>query len=156
MLCESLSLFADLPGICDNFNTLRLSDAYMRQWFMSLLVQTTACRLSGILLIKPLGIIFIEILIEIHTFSFRKMHFEMSSGEYPPSSLGLNVLTHSFAALSLRQILRSDITAYFSPCGETHQKDWHKPSSFGAKFVHNVAGRLNITVLSGEWFCHIF
>ena len=35
---------------------------------------------DGILLIGPLGTNFSEILIEIHTFSFKKMHLKMSSG----------------------------------------------------------------------------
>ena len=48
---------------------------------------------DGILLIWPLGTNFNEILIEIHTFSFKKMHFKMSSGKWRPSCLGLNVLS---------------------------------------------------------------
>ena len=47
---------------------------------------------AGILLIGPLGTNFSEILIEIHTFSFKKMHLKMSSGKWPPFCLGLNVL----------------------------------------------------------------
>ena len=47
---------------------------------------------AGILLIEPLGTNFNEILIEIHTFSFKKMHLKLSFGEYWPSCLGLNVL----------------------------------------------------------------
>ena len=35
---------------------------------------------GGILLIGPLGTNFSEILIEINTFSFKKMHLKMSSG----------------------------------------------------------------------------
>ena len=46
----------------------------------------------GILLIGPLGTNFSEILIEIHTYSFKKMHLKMSSGKWPPFCLGLNVL----------------------------------------------------------------
>ena len=46
----------------------------------------------GILLIGPLGTKFNEILIEIHIFSFKKMHLQMSSGKWRPSCLGLNVL----------------------------------------------------------------
>ena len=46
----------------------------------------------GILLIGPLGINFSEILIEIYTFSFKKMHLKMSSGKWRPFCLGLNVL----------------------------------------------------------------
>ena len=47
---------------------------------------------TGILLIGPLGTNFSEILIEIHTTSFKKLHLEMSSGKRRPFCLGLNVL----------------------------------------------------------------
>ena len=46
----------------------------------------------GILLIGPLGTNFSEMLIEIHTFSFKKIHLKMSSGKRRPFCLGLNVL----------------------------------------------------------------
>ena len=36
----------------------------------------------GLLLIEPLGINFSEILIEIHTFSFKKMHLKLSSAKW--------------------------------------------------------------------------
>ena len=49
---------------------------------------------AGILSIGPLGTNFNKILIEIHTFSFKKMHLNMSSGKRRPFCLGLNVLTH--------------------------------------------------------------
>ena len=48
----------------------------------------------GILLIRPLGTNFSEILIKIYTFSFKKIHLNVSSGKWRPSCLGLNVLTH--------------------------------------------------------------
>ena len=48
---------------------------------------------AGILLITPLGTNFSEILIEIYIFSFKKMHWKMSSGKWRPFCLGLNVLT---------------------------------------------------------------
>ena len=41
-----------------------------------------------------LGTNFSEILIEIDTFSFKKMHLKMSSAKWRPFRLGLNVLTH--------------------------------------------------------------
>ena len=47
---------------------------------------------DGILLIGPLGTNFSEILIEIYTFSFKKVHLKMSSGKWRPFCLGLNVL----------------------------------------------------------------
>ena len=46
-----------------------------------------------ILLIRPIGTNFSEILIEIHIFSFKKMHFKWSSGKWQPFCPGLNVLT---------------------------------------------------------------
>ena len=49
----------------------------------------------GILLIGPLGTNFSEILIEIKTFSFTKIHFKMSSAKRRPFCLGLNVLKRS-------------------------------------------------------------
>ena len=47
----------------------------------------------GILLIEPLGTNFSEILIEIITFSVKKMHLKMSLGNWQPFCLGLNELT---------------------------------------------------------------
>ena len=47
---------------------------------------------DGILLFRPLGRNFSEILIEIYTFSLKKIYFEMSTGKCRPFCLGLNVL----------------------------------------------------------------
>ena len=49
---------------------------------------------DGIMLIGPLGKNFSEILIEILTFSFKKMHFKMSSRIWRSLCLGLNELSH--------------------------------------------------------------
>ena len=48
---------------------------------------------AGLLLIEPLGTNFSEISIGIQTFSFKKMHLNMSSAKWCPFGLGLNVLT---------------------------------------------------------------
>ena len=48
---------------------------------------------SGILLIRPSGTNFSEILIEIMTFSFKKMNLKLSSAKCRPFCRGLNVLT---------------------------------------------------------------
>ena len=48
---------------------------------------------AGTLLIGPLGTNFSEILIDIDTFSLKKMHLKMSSGKWRLFGLGLNVLT---------------------------------------------------------------
>ena len=47
---------------------------------------------AGILLIRPLGTNFNEMLIEILTFSFTKMRLKVSSAKWRPFCLGLNVL----------------------------------------------------------------
>ena len=47
---------------------------------------------AGILLIGTLRTNFAEILSEIRTFSFKKMHLKMSAGRWRPFCLGLNVL----------------------------------------------------------------
>ena len=46
----------------------------------------------GILLIGPLGTNFSEMLIEIETFSFKKMRLKVSSAKWRPCCIGLNVL----------------------------------------------------------------
>ena len=48
---------------------------------------------AGILLIRPLGTNFNEILIETLTFSFIKMRLKVSSAKWRPFCLGLNVLS---------------------------------------------------------------
>ena len=47
---------------------------------------------AGRVLIRPLGTNVYEILFEIHMFSFKKLHFKMSSAKWHPLCLGLNVL----------------------------------------------------------------
>ena len=47
---------------------------------------------AGILLIGPLVTNFSEILIEIRSFQSKKMHVKVSSAEWRPFCLGLNVL----------------------------------------------------------------
>ena len=47
---------------------------------------------AEILLFWTLGTNFSEILIKIHTFSFKKMRLKMSSGKWQPFCFGLNVL----------------------------------------------------------------
>ena len=47
---------------------------------------------AGILIVRSLGTNFSEILIKIHTFSFKKMHLKMSAVRWRPFCLDLNVL----------------------------------------------------------------
>ena len=52
---------------------------------------------AGTLLIGPIGTYFSEILTEIYTFSFKKMHLKMSFAKWRPFCLGLNVLNRCLA-----------------------------------------------------------
>ena len=49
---------------------------------------------TGILVAGPLRTNFSEIVIEIHIFSWKKIHFKLSSGNWRPFCLGLNELNH--------------------------------------------------------------
>ena len=53
---------------------------------------------DGILLIGPLGTNFSEILIKIHTFSFKKMHLKLLFAKWQPFCLGLNELIISISS----------------------------------------------------------
>ena len=55
--------------------------------------QAITWTIVGILLIGPLGTNFSEMLIEIHAFSFKKIHLKMLSEKWRPFCLSLNVLT---------------------------------------------------------------
>ena len=54
---------------------------------------------AELLFIGPWGTNFSEILIEILTFSFKKMHLKMSSGKCRPFCFGLNVLSRFLTSL---------------------------------------------------------
>ena len=55
---------------------------------------------AGILSIGPLGTKLSEKLIEIHMFSFKKMHLKMSSGKWRLFGLGLNELMEVVVAIT--------------------------------------------------------
>ena len=75
--------------ICVSKQTIIGSDIGLSPGRRQVIIWTNA----GILLIGPLGTNFNEILIAIQTFSFKKMHFKISSVEARPFCLGLNVST---------------------------------------------------------------
>ena len=83
----SLTHWGRVTHICVNKLTIIGSDNGLSPGRRQAINWTNA----GILLIGPLGTNFSEILIEIKTFSFKKMHLKMS-GKWRPSCLGLNVL----------------------------------------------------------------
>ena len=71
--------------------------------------QTINLTKSGILSIWPLGINFNEMLIELDTFAFMKMHLKMSSVKWHPFCFGINVsmTTEQYNSLGLLSIFYS-------------------------------------------------
>ena len=77
--------------ICAGKLTIIVSDNGLSPGWRQPIIWTNA----GILLFGPLGTNISEILLEIHTFSFKKMHLKMSSAKRRPFRLGLNVLINA-------------------------------------------------------------
>ena len=78
----------DLAYICVSKLTIIVSDNGLLPGRRQAIIWTNA----AILLIQTSGTNFSEILREIYTFSFKKMHLKMPSGKCRPSCLALNVL----------------------------------------------------------------
>ena len=85
---STLTYWGRVMHICVSKLTIIGSDKGLSPGRRQAIIWTNA----GILLIGPLRTNFSEMLIEIHTFSFKKMHLKMSSGKWRPFCLGLNVL----------------------------------------------------------------
>ena len=88
---RSLTHWGRVTHICVGKLTIIGSDNGLSPGRRQAIIWTNA----GILLIGPPGTKFNEILIGIHTFSFKEMHLKMSSGKWWPFCLGLNVLNIS-------------------------------------------------------------
>ena len=67
-----------------------------------------------ILLIVPLGTNLSKILIQIHTFSFKKIHLKMSAGKWRIFCLGLNVLIDTLCANFVNTQLIHSLAHYMS------------------------------------------
>ena len=90
----------------------------------------------GILLIGPLGTNFSEMLFEIHTFSFKKIHLKMSSGKRRPFCLGLNVLI----------LLRIPVMQYGSTPSEANKyafTNLGSPIVYSLSLNHAIANNQN-------------
>ena len=70
---------------------------------------------AGILLIRPLGINFSEILIKIHTFSFYETHLKMSSVKRRPSFLSLNMIIYDLSTTDDHEEEEGNETSSFIP-----------------------------------------
>ena len=83
-----LTHWGRVTHICVAYLTIIASDNGLSPSRCKAIVWTNA----RILLIRPLGTNFSEILIEIHIYSFKKMYLKMSPAKRRPFCLGLNVL----------------------------------------------------------------
>ena len=81
-------LWGRVTYICVSKLTIMGSDNGLSPGRRQAIIWTNA----GILLIRPWGTNFSEILIGIQAFSFKKKHLKMSSAKWRPFCLGLNVL----------------------------------------------------------------
>ena len=119
---QSLTHWGRVTHICVSILTIIGSDnGLLLGWHLAI-IRTNA----GILLIKHLRTKFSEILIEIQTFSFKKMHLKTSAEGHPfLFCLGLNVLTllcmdqdndntkhETFKSFSLNGIIRIFIFSF--------------------------------------------
>ena len=96
--------------ICVSNQTIIGSDNGLSPGRRQAIIRTNA----GILLIESLGTNYNEILIDIHIFSFKKIHFKMSSGKWRPFCLGLNVLRKVTWVLRRSEALRA--VPWLRPC----------------------------------------
>ena len=87
---DSLTHWGRVTHICVSKRTIIGSDNGLSPSRRQAIIWTNA----GILLIGPSGTNFSEILIEIITFSFKKMRLKVSSAKWRPCCLGLNVLAN--------------------------------------------------------------
>ena len=88
MHCKVLTHWGRVTHICVRKLTIIGSDNGLSPGRRQAIIWTNA----GISLFGPLGSNFNEILIEIDTFSFKKMHLKLLSVKWRPFCLGLNVL----------------------------------------------------------------
>ena len=122
---------------------------------------------AGILLIGLLGRNFNEISIEIHTFSFKKIHLKMSSGNWRLSCLGLIVLTLLFACtmqrpwqiwVSLHWTVQYNVTAIMF----LKMQNSHNRCTTAHAWIQNMglvssnSGQLSVTgvAMSRTLFCY--
>ena len=128
--------------ICISKPTIIASDNGLSPGRCQAIIRTNA----GILLIWPLGTNFSEILIPIHSFSFKKMHLKMSSGKWRPFCLSLNVL--------IKLLLRIDIlstTCEIDPSHKSHNALVSHNALFYNRNVHICAHFCYKMVHCGIW-----
>ena len=121
--CVSLTHWGRVTHICVSKLTIIGSDNGLLPGRRQAIIRTNA----GILFIEPLGTNFSEILIEIRTFSFKKMCLKVSSAKRRPFCLGLNVLSVLFIFNKGNPSQRT--TEMVSAVCHTLYQIWHRPTT---------------------------
>ena len=121
--CQCLTHWGRVTHICVSRQTIIGSDNGLSPGRRQAIIWTNA----GILLIGPLGTNLSEILIKIHAFSFKKMHFKMLSGKWWPFCFSLNVLT---------------LLSYWT----FHDVMWHHPRVGAAWALQKIGCHLELVI----------
>ena len=124
--------------ICVGKLTIIVSDNSLPPGRCQAIIWTNA----GLLLIGPLGTNFSEILIEILTFSFKKLHLKVSSAKWHPFCLSLNVL------MAVTWYLCSEIWLMwqYSHKASEHDSLWWPGSYFALGFLQPSSWRQVLSV----------
>ena len=109
-ICDVLTHWGRVTHICVSNLTIIGPDNGLSPGRRQAIIWTNA----GILFIESLGTNYSEILIRIHTFSFKKMHLKMSSAKWRPCCLGLNVLNENAVLNETHGVHGQFVAAYHS------------------------------------------
>ena len=137
-----------MTHICVDKLTTTGSDNGLSPGRRQVIIWTTA----GILIIGPLGTNFSEILIGIHTFSFKAMHLKMLSAKWRPFCLGRNMLkrplgdSYWFWKHPSERHRMDIITAGLIESNQAKQGAWNHVSS-SSKELYSESPILNLSSL---------
>ena len=121
-----------MTHICVSNKTIIGSDNGLSPGRREAIIWTNA----GILLIRTLGTNFSEILSEIHKFSLKKMHFQISSGKCRPFCLGLNVLKDNMGPMCWESSMMTINTVHF--CDTNLWMFFNKEGAISVIFVSDT------------------
>ena len=130
---KPLTHWGRVTHICVSKQTIIGSDNGLSPGWRQAIIWTN----DGILLIGPLGTNFSEISSEIQTFSFKKMHLNMSSVKWHPFCLGLNVLTEQM--LTQIYIELEIVDQWSTRIPPPPRGGWHCAKSQGSHFESDIA-----------------
>ena len=92
---------------------------------------------AGILLIEPLGTNLSEIIIEAHTFSFKKMHLKMLFGKWRPFCLSLTMLKVYISSVSDAIHYRINAFYLWMMKGFRHAFESMPPNFYHKMIIHS-------------------